>query len=101
MIEAAETAVNFVSGRRRADLNSDRMLLFAVVRAIEVIDEAAGRVSETTRRGTAEIPWGLVVAMLNRLIHAYFDVDNEAVWKTATEELPALLPKLQALLGEE
>jgi uncharacterized protein with HEPN domain len=46
MIEAIETAPNFVTGRQWADLNSDRMLLFALVRAIEVIGEAAGRVSE-------------------------------------------------------
>jgi uncharacterized protein with HEPN domain len=101
MIEAGETAVDFVTGHQRADLNSDRMLLFALVRAIEVIGEAAGKVSERTRQAAADIPWGLVVAMRNRLIHAYFDVDNEAVWRTATEELPALLPKLRALVGEQ
>jgi uncharacterized protein with HEPN domain len=97
MIEAAESAVNFVTGRQRADLNSDQMLLFALVRAIEVVGEAAGRVTESTRRGAADIPWSLVVSMRNRLIHAYFDVDNDVVWRTATEELPALLPKLRAI----
>ena len=49
MIEAAESAINFVSGRQRADLTSDQMLLFALVRAIEIVGEAAGRVSEATR----------------------------------------------------
>jgi uncharacterized protein with HEPN domain len=97
MIEATESAVNFVTGRQRADLNSDQMLLFALVRAIEVIGEAAGRVTEPTRKAAADIPWSLVVSMRNRLIHAYFDVDNDLIWKTATEELPALLPKLRAL----
>jgi uncharacterized protein with HEPN domain len=97
MIEAAESAVNFVTGRQRADLNSDQMLLFALVRAIEVVGEAAGRVTESTQKAVADIPWSLVVSMRNRLIHAYFDVDNDVVWKTATEELPALLPKLRAL----
>jgi uncharacterized protein with HEPN domain len=97
MIEATESAVNFVTGRQRADLNSDQMLLFALVRAIEVIGEAAGRVTEPTRKAAADIPCSLVVSMRNRLIHAYFDVDNDLIWKTATEELPALLPKLRAL----
>ena len=69
------------------------MLLFALVRAIEVVGEAAGRVGEATRGAAADIPWGLIVPMRNRLIHAYFDVDNDVVWKAATEELPALLPK--------
>jgi uncharacterized protein with HEPN domain len=97
MIEAAESAINFVTGRQRADLNSDQMLLFALVRAIEVVGEAASRVTEITRRSAADIPWSSVVSMRNRLIHAYFDVDSDVVWKTATEELPALLPKLRVL----
>ena len=100
MIEATETALRFVTARQRADLNSDQMLLFALVRAIEVIGVAAGRISETTREATADIPWSLVVSMRNRLIHAYFDVDNDVVWKTVAEELPALLPKLRALVRE-
>ena len=97
MIEAAESAINFVTGRQRADLNSDQMLLFALVRAIEVVGEAASRVTEITRRSAADIPWSSVVSLRNRVIHAYFDVDNDVVWKTATEELPALLPKLRVL----
>jgi uncharacterized protein with HEPN domain len=99
MIEATETALNFVICRQRADLNSDQMLLFALVRAIEIIGEAAGKASEATRRAAADVPWGLVVSMRNRLIHAYFDVDNDMVWTTASEELPELLPKLRALIA--
>ena len=98
MIEAAESAINFVAGRQRADLNSDQMLLFALVRAIEIVGEAANRISEVTREAAADVPWGLIVSMRNRLIHAYFDVDNDVVWKTVTEEPPALLPGLRALL---
>jgi uncharacterized protein with HEPN domain len=101
MIEAAETARNFVSGRTRADLDTDRMLVFALVRAIEVVGEAAGRVTRATQSAAPDIPWALVVSMRNRLIHAYFDVDHNVVWKTATEELSDLLPKLRALVAEE
>jgi uncharacterized protein with HEPN domain len=93
MIEAAERAANLVTGRRRTDLNSDQMLLFALVRAIEVVGEAAGRVTESTRRAAADIPWSLVVFMRNRLIHAYFDVDNDVVWKTATEGIASVTTK--------
>jgi uncharacterized protein with HEPN domain len=100
MIEATQTALNFVAGRQRADLDADQMLLFAVVGAIEVIGQAAGKIIQPTRRATPEIPWGLVVSMRNRLIHAYFDVDHEVVWKTATLELPGLLPKFRALVQE-
>ncbi|MBV8739926.1 MAG: DUF86 domain-containing protein [Alphaproteobacteria bacterium] len=98
MIEAAEAACGFTSGRVRNDLDSDRMLAFALVRAIEIVGEAAGRVSVPTREAAADIPWGLIVSMRNRLIHAYFEIDHEVVWKTATEELPQLLPRLRALV---
>jgi uncharacterized protein with HEPN domain len=57
MIEATETALNFVTGRQRADLDSYQMLLFALVRAIEIIGEAAGKVSEITRSDVDGIGW--------------------------------------------
>ena len=101
MIEAAESALSFASGRERADFDADRMLLFGVVRAIEVIGEAAGKISQDTRRAAPTIPWAAIVSMRNRLIHAYFDIDHDIVWKTVTEEIPALLPALRALLAEE
>ncbi len=99
MIEAAEAACSFVAGRVRSDLDGDRMLAFALLRAIEIVGEAASRLSAPTREAAADIPWGLIVSMRNRLIHAYFDTDHEIVWKAATEELPQLLPRLRALIG--
>jgi uncharacterized protein with HEPN domain len=100
MIEAAESALSFVHDRERADLDRDRMLLFGVVRAIEVIGEAAANVSQDTRTEAPAIPCPAIVSMRNRLIHAYFDIDHDIVWKTVTEEIPALLPSLRALLAE-
>ncbi len=73
------------------------MLTFALLRAIEIVGEAAARVSAPTREAAADIPWGLIVSMRNRLIHAYFDIDHEIVWKAATEELPQLLPQVARL----
>ena len=101
MIEAADAALGFVAGRQRTNLDSDTMMLFALVRAIEVIGEAAGRVSAETRAVATSIPWSLIVAMRNRLIHAYFDIDRDILWRTATEELPALLPALHALIQQD
>jgi uncharacterized protein with HEPN domain len=100
MIEAAETACGFLDGRMRDDLDSDRMLLLALVRAIEILGEAASKVSAPTRAEAKDIPWSLIVSMRNRLIHAYFDIDRQVVWKTVTEELPRLLAKLRVLLSD-
>ena len=97
MIDAAETAQQFMAGRERAALDADRMLLFAVVRAIEVVGEAATKVTAHTRATSPQIPWAAVVGMRNRLIHGYFNVDTELVWQTVNRELPAMLPTLRSL----
>ena len=100
MIEAAESAVQFIAGRQRLDLEEDRMLLFAVVRAIEILGEAASQISEEVQSTQTAIPWRAIIGMRNRLIHAYFDINTEIVWQTVTQEIPALLPHLQALVTD-
>ena len=97
MIEACESVQRFIQGRRRLDFESDQMLLFAVVRAIEVLGEAAGKVSEDTRSACPQIPWPGITNMRNRLIHGYFDIDIDIVWNTASIELPALLTDLRRI----
>jgi uncharacterized protein with HEPN domain len=101
MVEAAESAVQFLAGRQRPDLDQDRMLLFAVVRAIEVLGEAASQISAETRAAYADIPWRAIIGMRNRLIHAYFEINTEIVWQTVTQEIPVLLPQLWALTTDE
>jgi uncharacterized protein with HEPN domain len=73
------------------------MLLFAVVRGIEIIGEAAARMSREAQEAATEIPWAAMASMRHRLIHGYFDVDPDIVWQTATEEVPALIDHLRAL----
>jgi uncharacterized protein with HEPN domain len=97
MIEACESVQRFIQGRRRLDFESDQMLLFAVIRAIEVLGEAAGKVSEDTRSACPEIPWPEITNMRNRLIHGYFDIDIDIVWNTASIEFPALLADLRRI----
>jgi uncharacterized protein with HEPN domain len=89
IIEAAEAAQSFVDGRRRGDLDADLMLRFALVRAIEIIGEAASKLSLEMRAAAPSIHRPAIVAMRNRLVHAYFDIDGDVLWKTATEEIPA------------
>ena len=102
MLEAAEVAASFMRGRTREDLGSDRMLLFAVVRALEVVGEAASKVSPAARGLLPGVPWRAMVAMRNRLIHGYFDIDAEVVWTTTQVELPPLIDQLfRTLAGRE
>jgi uncharacterized protein with HEPN domain len=94
MREAAQAAMSFMAGRTRIDLDADLMLLFAVVRAVEIIGEAASRLSAEAREALSDVPWSALIGMRNRLVHAYFNVDRELVWKTVTEELPRLMTAL-------
>jgi uncharacterized protein with HEPN domain len=97
MLDAIDDASSFISGRQRSELDSDKMLLFALVRCVEIVGEAASRLSGEAQASAPEIPWAAIVGMRNRLIHAYFDVDTEIVWKTVTAELPVLATQLRLL----
>jgi uncharacterized protein with HEPN domain len=98
MIEAAEACERFVANRTRSDLEADLMLRFALVRAAEIFGEAASKVSLETRESAPSIPWREIVAMRNRLVHAYFDIDHDVMWKATTEEIPTLLKALREIL---
>lgn len=98
MLDAAEKAVSFARARTRSDLDSDEQLALALVRLIEVLGEAASRVSEDFRSSHSDLPWLAMRGARNRLIHGYFDVDYDVVWQIVSTDLPALLPKLRALV---
>jgi uncharacterized protein with HEPN domain len=99
MRDASRSAIRFVQGRDRADLDTDEMLAFALIRALEIIGEAADKVSETTHASHPSIPWSNIIGMRHKLIHGYFDVDLDIVWKAATEKLPELVAYLDTVLN--
>jgi uncharacterized protein with HEPN domain len=88
MLDAAREAVSFASGRDPKTLSRDRMLMLAVVRCIEIIGEAATRISPELRLRCPQIPWTDIVGMRNRLIHAYFEIDTDLVCDTLVGDLP-------------
>ena len=100
MLDAAEEAIGFVQGRTRQDLDHDRMLVLALMKAIEIIGEAAYQVSQETRQSLPEIPWEDIIGMRHRLVHAYFDINLDILWATVQEDLPALLDILRKALEE-
>jgi|HubBroStandDraft_2_1064218.scaffolds.fasta_scaffold1509788_2 uncharacterized protein with HEPN domain len=100
MLDAAREALSFVAGRNSEDLGRDRMLVLALVKEIEIIGEAASRISDESRKALPRIPWPKIIAMRNRLIHAYADVDLSIVWDTLTGALPELLRELETALAD-
>ncbi|MBS0625496.1 MAG: DUF86 domain-containing protein [Verrucomicrobia bacterium] len=95
MLDSTEAILVFSKGKRRASLDKDRLFQSAVLRELEIIGEAAGRVSEKTKKRFPQLPWKELVGIRNRLIHAYFDVDHDIVWKTIREYLPFFQECLQ------
>ena len=101
MRDATREALAFVAGKTRDDLDIDRQLVLALVKSIEIIGEAAAKTSRGFKTTSTDIPWRDIIAMRNRLIHAYFDIDLDILWQTVTTELPPLLESLEALLHAE
>jgi len=98
MLDAAHEAVAFTQGRKRADLDTDRMLVLSLVKEIEIIGEAANQIAETSREQLPEIPWADIIGMRNRLVHAYFDINLEILWQTVEQDLPPLIRALESVL---
>ncbi len=94
MLEYSRKALAFVEGRGREDLAHDDMLFLALIRALEVVGEAAARVSDECRAAYCGVPWRDVIGMPNRLIHGYDSVDPALLWDTVTVDVPALIAAL-------
>ena len=100
MLDAAEEACLFAQGRSRGDLNADRMLVLALLKCIEIVGEAAARISVESKATHPAVPWQNIIGMRNRLVHGYYDVNLDIVWRTVDEELPSLIPSLRQALAE-
>lgn len=98
MIDAAEEALSFVSDKSENEFNRNRMLVLSIIKEIEIIGEAASKISEETRLKYNNIPWQDIVGMRNRLIHGYFDVNIKLVWNTIKNDLPSLLKSLKEII---
>ena len=100
ILSAAEKAIEFVAGMGSADLADDDRTEFAVIKALEIVGEAARRVPESYRDSQPQIPWREMAAMRDKLFHDYFGVDIEVVWKTIHEDLPPVIGALRALIDD-
>lgn len=79
MLDYSNEALELVKNRRRSDLDNDQVLELALVRLLEIIGEAASRVSEAGRERNSEIPWPQIISLRNRLIHGYDSIDMDVL----------------------
>lgn len=101
MLDAARAAQRFVQGKTRASLDSDQLLEFGLRQALEIIGEAASKISSETREQNPQFAWKEMIGMRNVLIHGYMFVDLSRVWNAVTEDIPPLIAQLEAILPPE
>lgn len=98
MLDHASEAVAMVQGKTRSDLDTDRQLNLSLVRLLEIVGEAAGRVPNVERVKYPHIPWPEIVSLRNRLIHGYDRVDFDILWQIVTQDLPPLIDILEQVV---
>jgi uncharacterized protein with HEPN domain len=101
MLDAAREAVTSGLAHRRGDLERDLVWALGLVKCVEIMGEAAAHVGNDTRHKYPQVPWAQIVAMRNRLVHVYFDIDLDQVWKAVREDLPPLVAQLENILSTE
>jgi uncharacterized protein with HEPN domain len=101
MLEHAREAVEMIRGQTRAELSENRMLQLALVHLVQVVGEAASRVSREGQTMYPEIPWAEAITTRHRVVHGYDRIDYGVVWDTIAEDFPPLVAALErALAGE-
>lgn len=100
MICFAEKVIVYTDSFNQDDFIASGLNYDAAVRNLELIGESATHIPEKVRESNSQIPWRLIIATRNRLIHGYLGIDNDTLWSVIRDDLPALLPKLHALKDE-
>ena len=101
MLDAAKAIQGFVSGRTFMDYSRDRMLRNAVERNLEIIGEAANKVSTEFKALHGSIPWRGIVGQRNVIAHDYGDIKHEKVWLVAIDLIPNLVLEIQKLIPDD
>ena len=99
ILQAAKQALRFAQSRQRPHLDTDDMFRRALIHGIQEIGEAVSQLlSENTRNFEPSIPWRQIVGMRHRLVHVYFHLDLDLVWKVVQDDLTPLVEAVERLL---
>ena len=100
MINFTEKVMSYTNGLTQADFVANELAYDATLRNLELIGEAATHIPDDVRAAHPEIPWRMIIATRNHLIHAYLGIDNDILWSIIGDDTPELLPLLKVLKNE-
>jgi len=101
IVEAADHIAQFIAGLSRSGFQESELVRSAVVQKLALIGEAAAHVSSDLQARHPEVPWPRIAAFRNILVHAYFGIDWDEVWRAASKEAPALREQVESILEAE
>ena len=101
ILDAVNDIERFVADMSYEQFIKDKKTLNAVVRSIEVIGEASKRLPESLKAKNSELPWREITGMRDKLIHAYFGMDTETIWKTVKENIPQLKQTIEKMVKDQ
>lgn len=100
MIAFAEKVLAYTDGLDQAGFAASGLTYDATLRNLELIGEAATHIPDEVRAAHPQIPWRMIIAVRNRLIHSYLGIDEDTLWSIIRDDVPELLPLLKALKRE-
>ena len=100
ILDAIKKAQQFTEGLDFERFTADDKTVFAVIRALEIIGEAAKKLLKSVRNRYPQVPWREITGIRDKLIHDYFGVNMEVVWKTVQEDLLILKPLVAQMVDE-
>lgn len=100
MLSHARKVVRLAEGQTQHDLFADESLRYAMERLIEIVGEAARKVSRSTQDQNPHIPWQKIVQQRHVMAHDYGDIRLDALWRVVTIHIPALIPQLEAIVPQ-
>ena len=99
ILDAVESIEEFIRDMTYDKFIYDKKTKYAIIRSIEIIGEATKSIPDFVREAYPDIPWKDMAGMRDKMIHHYFGIDFEVVWKTIKEDIPMIKPKLQDILN--
>lgn len=98
ILTAARKVLLYSEGLSWERFRDEGILQDAILRNLQIIGEAAQRISEDVKDSHPELPWAPMAGMRNRLVHEYFRIDLERVWQTVQEDIPVLVELIEPLI---